>query len=80
MTELERDVLEAITKSDYYTQPGSSVWSWSIVDHCRLATKKNIKGVVSSLSKKGLVKCQGAGEDSEVQITTKGLQSLGGGN
>jgi hypothetical protein len=76
LTELEKDVLDGIYRSEY-TDGGiqPAIWSWSIA--CRKATTKQVSGVVSSLVKKGVVTCGGAGtkdDDATVDVTDLGVE------
>lgn len=54
-TELEQDVLRAISYDCFYNGEGSSLWSDDVIDECEITTIKQISGVMSSLSKKGVL-------------------------
>lgn len=52
LTELEKQVIKQINQSEYGSEMGDPVWSWSISGKVK---GKQLSGVVSSLVKKGLV-------------------------
>lgn len=72
LTELEKDVLTGINNSDYGDELGHEIWSWSIAN--KVATPKQIPGVVSSLTKKGLTFSGGKGDDAVIGLTELGKQ------
>jgi predicted transcriptional regulator len=75
LTELEKDVIVAITENEYSDVPGNPVWSWSVADNCKITHKDQVSGVVSSLVKKGLVECyDDRGKDSTVHLTDAGIK------
>ena len=78
LTELEKDVIVAITENEYSDIPGDHVWSWSIADTCKITHKNQVSGVVSSLVKKGLAKCYEEGKDSTVKLTGTGIRAYRG--
>jgi hypothetical protein len=75
LTALEQDVLRAFWRSEYQdgdAQP--SIWSWSVTDHCQLATPKQVPGVMSSLAKKGLISVTGdTGNEAAASVTEAGF-------
>ena len=71
LTANELTVLKAIDDSEYGCYLTDAIWSFSIADNCNLAPT-SIPGVVSSLVKKGLVRCAGYGNDAEVRMTDIG--------
>ncbi len=77
LTPRERSVLLAVRDSEYHDgrdPVGSQVWS-----NCLSAEgiePSSLPGVVSSLSKKGLVLCQGNRNDSTVELTAEGAAAL----
>lgn len=73
LTDLEKQVLEGINNSDYGSSLGAAVWSSEI--NCAIAGTRQISGVVSSLSKKGLVTCDGKGLKETVRITPEGIEA-----
>ena len=71
ITELESQVLLSINNSEYCDYIGS--WTW--VSDCIDANNGKINsGVISSLTKKGLVKTQGNGNDQAIAITEYGIE------
>lgn len=70
LTDLEKEVLTGINNSDYGDQLGDPIWSYSI----DFASSKILSGVVSSLTKKGLVSSQDEGKDSTVWLTDLGIE------
>ena len=79
MTKLEEDVLmNGIGNSDFTDTLGNpDVWSDCIIDTCKITTKDQISGVVSSLVKKNLVKVINTKSiASSVQLTPKGMELL----
>ena len=78
LTELEKDVIIAITENEYSDSPGDPVWSWSVADNCKIIHKDQVSGVVSSLVKKGLAECYEEGKDSTVKLTDTGVKAYHG--
>ena len=79
LTELENDVLvNGVANSDFRDIAGNpDVWSDCIVDTCKITTKDQISGVVSSLVKKGLVEVSNKGtSESTVKLTPQGCEQL----
>ena len=74
LTTLEADViLNGIAKSDFFgDSTNAPVWSEVIIDTCEETTISQISGVVSSLSKKGLLIQSGSGKDASVKLTAEG--------
>jgi hypothetical protein len=68
LTHLELSVLRAIDNSEYGSDSLTSpTWTFSVTDNMQAdgATPKQLPGVISSLSKKGLVSiCDEPGEES----------------
>ena len=80
LTELENDVfVNGIAGSDFCDIKGlPDVWSDCIIDTCKITTKDQISGVVSSLVKKGLVEVLHKGtSESTVKLISPGLKVLG---
>jgi len=71
LTDLEKQVLEGINNSDYGEELGDSIWCGS--ERCDISDTKQISGVYSSLSKKGLVQVHKDGKDSTVWLTDLGI-------
>ena len=79
LTELEKDVIiNGLGNTDFIDIDGCpDVWGECIVDTCKITTKDQISGVVSSLVKKNLVKVMNAKtKASTVQFTPEGLKVL----
>lgn len=74
LTASEIEVLEAINNSDYGSELGDPIWSWDIADNCPNLVGKQISGVVSSLSQKGLVGSCKDGNDSTTWLTPEGIE------
>ena len=75
LTILEKDVLQAVVNNDYSAgNPHGAGWSWAINDACEVVQTKSFSGVVSSLSKKGVVICQGSGDDACISLTDLGRE------
>lgn len=66
LTPLELAALHNLMNSDY----GNPCWDWCATGG--LVTKKNVGGVVASLSKKDLVTCDGEGQDATIFVTPAG--------
>jgi predicted MarR family transcription regulator len=71
LTELEKQVLEGINNSDYGDELGDSIWQGS--ENCAISGTKQISGVYSSLSKKGLIGTDQDGKESTVWLTKAGI-------
>ena len=54
LTALEKDVILHGIGDNEYDDAGNGTWSWSIQPNCKVVTPVQIKGVISSLVKKGL--------------------------
>ena len=76
LTELEKDVItNGIGGSDFYDYDCADIWSDCIVDTCKTTTKDQISGVVSSLSKKGLIIVSDKNtSEASVKFTEAGLK------
>jgi predicted MarR family transcription regulator len=72
LTDLEKQVLEGINNSDYGDELGDSIWCGS--ERCDISDTKEISGVYSSLSKKGLIDVDKAGKNSTVWLTDLGIR------
>ena len=73
LTELEKQVIEGINNSDYGDGLGDPIWSGS--ENCAISGTKEITGVYSSLSKKGLIGVDGKGKDAQVWLTEAGIEA-----
>ena len=75
LTTLEKDVMNAIRNSGYYDDGLDSVWSNCLIDSCKVCETEQLSGVVSSLTKKGLVEViNKETKDSCVRYTKNGLE------
>ena len=76
ITPLELVLLKGITRSDFYENGQASiVYGWSVYETCGI-NRKSCPGVVSSLSKKGLVGIEGEGTEHCLWITPLGYKTL----
>jgi len=73
ITELEKDVILIIAKNEYGDDPGDPVWTFVIEDNTDLHSKQ-ISGVVSSLTKKGLIDSIDDGINSTIWLTANGVE------
>jgi len=73
ITKLEKDVIMIIAENEYNDTPEEQVWTFVINDFTSL-TGKQVSGVVSSLTKKGLVSSIDSGNDSTIWLTKYGLK------
>ncbi len=73
ITELEKQALENYITNNYGDVPHHCVWSFALAEdgHNRI-DKSKISGIVSSLAKKGLVLCDGEGNEATTQLTNEG--------
>jgi hypothetical protein len=72
LTDLEKQVLEGINKSDYGGCLGDSIWQGT--EKCAISGTPQIRGVYSSLSKKGLICADNArSKDATVNLTKLGI-------
>lgn len=76
ITELEKDVIENGFGKNNFNTDGDRVWSWSLVDSCKICTEKQVSGVVSSLVKKGLAQVDGERTEKVVYLTKTGKDLL----
>lgn len=72
LTPLELAALKNLTTHGF---DGPEYWAWCATGG--IVSAKATGGVVASLQKKGLVTCQGRGEDAMITITPTGLLALG---
>lgn len=93
LTALELAGLRAIDASEYGEFLLDEIWAFSVADNIdKSIAKKSVPGIVSSLSKKGLVRCSGGGQpisrgapddattamtDKGVEVYTKALAAIG---
>jgi len=75
LTLKEHEVLVNDLGNNNFSEAGELVWSWSISDCCTVH-RSQIAGVISSLAKKGLVVCEGQGNESTVRVTSDGMNYL----
>jgi len=76
ITNLEKDVIENGFGKNNFNTDGDQVWSWSLVEGCKICTEKQISGVVGSLVKKGLAQVDGEGKEKTVNLTAAGKELL----
>lgn len=80
LTRLELRVLERIRKSEYMDVVSPEqminwgVWSFSVTEGDKEFLPNQIKGAMSSLSKKGLISVDDSDGDEVVMMTEKGVQ------
>ena len=83
LTPKEREVLVAITRSNFYdpAYPTSHVFSFSVTDECETVTPAGMGGVIASLIKKGLAYSgpdedggRGVGKLDTVGLTREGVR------
>jgi hypothetical protein len=75
LTDLEKKVLSAYFKTEYGEGPGDYTWVFSITDHSGIDVKQ-VRGVLTSLKKKGLIDiCNGGGEEASTALTTLGIET-----
>jgi hypothetical protein len=79
LTNLELEVLRALVDNDFMDgctgadMVGKELWSDCIYQNTSIVTNVQLPGVVSSLVKKGLVKCAGSGRNSTLWLTAEGV-------
>lgn len=81
LTYLEKDVILHGIGDNEYDDAGNGTWSWSIQPNCKVVTLAQIKGVISSLVKKGLAityNYEGGKnpKDDVVRLTEEGKEVL----
>ena len=83
LTALELLALRAIDRSEYGEFLDEPIWAFSVADNIdKSVAKKSVPGIVSSLSKKGLVHCSGGGQpisrgapdDATISMSDKGIE------
>ena len=74
LTDLETKMLQNIITNDFGEEPYHVIWAncWDCGKNGRFVDGKVASGIISSLSKKGLVLCQGDGEDATIELTKLG--------
>jgi len=84
LTPKERDVLLAVTRSNFFCSewPTSPVYSFSVTEQCEVVKPASIGGVIASLIKKGLAYSEpdedggpGVGKLDMVGLTREGLSA-----
>lgn len=84
LTALEIEVLGAIANNDFMDgltgadAIGKEIWSDCINQKQSIVTNAQLPGVVSSLSKKGLIKCAGSARDATIWMTAQGVEAFWG--
>lgn len=75
LTDLEKDVINAVANNEYSNELGDWIWSFSIHYGCKLAKRGQISGIVSSLVKKGILLHDELTDevDDTVKLTESGI-------
>jgi hypothetical protein len=71
LTELEKEILLGMNYSEYGEELGDTLWLFDCIEEGK---GKSNSGVVSSLSKKNLVKTNGEGTEQVIWLTELGIQ------
>jgi hypothetical protein len=76
VTENEFNMIMNIAENNFSNQPGDTIWANSLADgpNGEFINKLSFPGIISSLSKKGLVKTWGRGKDACVKLTEAGIE------
>ena len=76
LTELEKIVLKDITKDDFYENGlNSAIWADVFIDCCSIPSTE-LRGVLSSLIKKGIINPIMRGRDGVISFTNFGKQIM----
>lgn len=74
LTELEKDCLRACYASEYNGEFGTEfkpcIWSFSVADNASITKPEQVSGVIASLVKKGIVVCDGHGNERCVSVVS----------
>ena len=73
LTEFEKIVVRVLAENEYSDNLEDPVWTFIIEDNTNLHSKQ-ISGIVSSLTKKGLVNSNDNGKDSTIWLTKNGVE------
>lgn len=73
LTEFEKIVVRVLAKNEYSDNLEDLIWTFIIEDNTNLHSKQ-ISGIVSSLTKKGLVNSNSNGKDSTIWLTKNGVE------
>lgn len=77
LTKLELDCIHAMYKSEYYSGAGMpDIWSFSVADNAEITKPNQVCGVISSLVKKSIVKCEKSDDDDVVSIINEEIHQL----
>lgn len=77
LTEMELTTLNDITKDDFYEEGLDSVlWADVFIDYTSSIPNKQVRGVLSSLIKKGVINPIERGRDGVIEFTEKGKQLM----
>lgn len=68
LTQNERDVVDAILNWG-----GVAIWTDCLQDECPHIAPRSLPGIISSLSRKGVVTCDGRGRDACVTLIDTSL-------
>lgn len=71
LTDLESAALHNLATCGYGDEPGDPVWAFCATGGIVTAAKAG--GVVASLVRKGLVACEGHGDEATITVTAAGL-------
>lgn len=73
ITDMERAALHNLSTCGYGDKPGDPVWAFCATGG--IVTPAQAGGVVASLQRKGLVICDGRGEEATITVTAAGLDA-----
>jgi len=76
LTTLENDVILNGFGCNNFCDNGDPVWAWSVVDACKIVSKEQISGVISSLTKKGLTISDMDEDEPTIRLTSEGIKYL----
>lgn len=62
VTDLEKQIIQNIINSEYMDAEGEQMINWSVWSFSVTNEQKDLAGALGSLSKKGLVACEGSWE------------------
>ena len=74
LTDLEKAALHNLATCGYGDKPGDPVWAFCATGG--VVTAARAGGVVASLQRKGLVTCDGRGDDATITVTPDGIAAV----